>query len=363
MMSADLEQAGSMKRPAGPAKKAKRRGALAAALLVSLSVMVADALAASAPSVPEGMRLIPAGQFVMGSDDEAAWPEERPAHKVVLRHAYLIDETEVSNAQFDRFVRATAYQTVAERPVRLQDLIRQLPQGAAPPSKKMLQPGSLVFIPPSGPVDLNDVSRWWHWTPGANWRAPEGPGSHIKSRMQHPVVHLAWEDADAFCRWAGKRLPSEAEWERAARGGTDGLSYVWGSEQPNDAAARASWYANIWQGVFPTRNSGMDGYVFTAPVRQYKANPYGLYDMAGNVWEWVADWYDPAAYAGLKERTVLDPQGPQHALTPLQRKVQRGGSFLCHANYCSRYRPAARQGAAADSGTSHAGMRCAKSVG
>lgn len=332
----------------------------------SLLALVGAVMAAPAPTMPkdmpQGMRLIPAGRFEMGSNDAAAWPEEGPAHPVVLKHAYLIDEAEVSNAQFERFVKATGYKTVAERPVKLQDIMAQLPKGSPPPPSHMLQPGSLVFALPSGPVALRDVSQWWHWTPGASWRAPEGPGSHIQQRAAHPVVHLAWEDADQFCKWAGKRLPTEAEWERAARGGTDGLPYVWGSEEPNDAAPRANWFANIWQGLFPTKNTGMDGYVFTAPVKTYKANPYGLFDMAGNVWEWTADWYNPREYAGLKGREAVDPKGPQKPLDALHRKAQRGGSFLCHESYCSRYRPAARQGAAADSGTSHAGMRCAKSV-
>jgi formylglycine-generating enzyme required for sulfatase activity len=298
----------------------------------------------------------------MGSDADVAWPEEGPAHQVELTHAYLIDATEATNAQFQRFVQATGYKTVAERPVRLQDIMAQLPKGSPVPPKEALKPGSLVFALPAGPVDLRDVSQWWHWTPGANWRAPEGPGSNIDQRAQHPVVHLAWEDAAAFCRWSGKRLPTEAEWERAARGGADGLPYVWGSEAPNDAAPRGSWFANIWQGIFPQKNTARDGYVFTAPVKSYQANPYGLYDMAGNVWEWMADWYDPRQYAGLHGRMVTDPQGPAQALDAMHRKTQRGGSFLCHASYCSRYRPAARQGAAADSGTSHAGVRCAKSL-
>ncbi|WP_195763943.1 formylglycine-generating enzyme family protein [Pseudoduganella rivuli] len=330
--------------------------------VIALLFSTATALSA-VPAVPDGMRLIPAGRFEMGSNADIAWPEEGPAHRVVLTRAYLMDETEVTNAQFARFVQATGYRTVAERPVRLADIMAQLPPGSPPPPRDMLQPGSLVFTMPAGPVDLRDVSHWWRWTPGANWRHPEGPGSDIRRRAAHPVVHLAWGDADRYCRWAGKRLPTEAEWERAARGGADGLDYVWGSEAPNEAAPKASWFANIWQGLFPVHNTGQDGYVFTAPVKSYRANPYGLYDMAGNAWEWTADWYDRQAYAGLSKRETTDPQGAPHPLDALRRKSQRGGSFLCHASYCNRYRPAARQGAAADSGTSHAGVRCAKSVG
>jgi len=307
------------------------------------------------------MRLIPAGEFQMGSVEEYAWPEERPAHPVSLSRPFLLDETEVTNAQFERFARATGYKTVAERPVTLADIMRQVPPGTPAPPKEMLQPGSLVFVTPTGPVNPRDLSQWWRWTVGANWRRPAGPGSNIKNRDYHPVVHLAWEDADAFCRWAGKRLPSEAEWERAARGGIDGLPYVWGSDKPNDTAPRRVWLANVWQGVFPTRNEAADGFAGTAPVRSYRPNPYGLYDMAGNVWEWTADWYDPNAYAKRNGATVVDPTGPPLPLDNQMRRVQRGGSFLCHADACFRYRPGARQGAASDSGSSHAGVRCAKS--
>lgn len=320
------------------------------------------AVSQAAPAIPEGMRLIPAGEFQMGSTDEQAWPEEKPAHRVRLTRAFLVDETEVTNAQFERFTRATGYRTVAERPIDLADIMAQLPPGAPTPSRAMLKPGSLVFVSPAGEVNLRDLSQWWRWTPGASWRAPEGPKSSLKGRADHPVVHLAWEDAQAFCRWAGKRLPTEAEWERAARGGVDGQTYVWGSEKPNDAMPRSAWLANIWQGRFPTRNEATDGFERTAPVRSFKPNGYGLYDMAGNVWEWVADWYDPHAYHARAGEDVVDPTGPEQPFGRDRRRVQRGGSFLCHDSYCSRYRAGARQGAAADSGTSHAGVRCAKTV-
>ncbi len=315
----------------------------------------------AAQVVPVGMRLIPAGEFQMGSVEVQAWPEERPAHRVSLSRAFFMDETEVTNAQFQRFVNATHYKTVAERAIKLEDILKQMPRGTPPPPPAMMQPGSLVFEMPGGEVNLRDLSQWWHWTPGASWRAPEGPKSSLKGRKDHPVVHLAWEDALAFCQWAGKRLPTEAEWERAARGGVDGQPYVWGSEKPRDSNPRVNWFANIWQGLFPTRNLATDGYERTAPVGRFKANTYGLYDMAGNVWEWTADWYDPHAYAARDGLKVVDPTGPARAFDREQRRVQRGGSFLCHDSYCSRYRPGARQGAAADSGSSHAGVRCAKS--
>jgi formylglycine-generating enzyme required for sulfatase activity len=272
-----------------------------------------------------------------------------------------MDQTEVTNAQFRRFVRATGYKTLAERPVVLRDIMAQLPPGARPPSAQALQPGSLVFVTPTGEVNMRDLSQWWKWTTGASWLAPEGPKSSLSGREQHPVVHLAWQDAQAYCQWAGKRLPTEAEWERAARGGINGLPYVWGSEKPNDAA-RSGWFANIWQGMFPTQNTATDGFKRTAPVRSFKPNPYGLYDMGGNVWEWTADWYDPDAYQARAGQQVVDPTGPGKALGREARRVQRGGSYLCHESYCTRYRPGARQGTAADSSTSHAGVRCAKSV-
>jgi sulfatase modifying factor 1 len=315
----------------------------------------------AAPVVAAGMSLIPAGEFEMGSAVDRAWAEERPAHKVRLSRPYLMDQTEVTNAQFERFVKATGYKTLAERPIELNSIMAQLPPGSRPPPADALKPGSLVFVTPSGEVDLRDLSQWWKWTTGASWRAPEGPKSTLKGREQHPVVHLAWEDAKAYCQWAGKRLPTEAEWERAARGGVNGLPYVWGSEKPNDAA-RSGWFANIWQGVFPKQNTATDGYERTAPVRRFKPNPYGLFDMAGNVWEWTADWYDPEAYQARAGRLVVDPLGPGKALGRLAQRVQRGGSYLCHESYCTRFRPGARQGTAADSSSSHAGVRCAKSV-
>lgn len=329
---------------------------------VSLALLYGAIATSAGGAEPSGMRLIPSGEFQMGSTEDYAWPEERPAHKVRLSHAFLIDETELTNTQFERFTRATGYKTVAERAVKLAEIMRQVPAGTPIPSKGMLQPGSAVFVMPTGQIDPNAMSHWWRWTPGASWRAPEGRGTSLIGRANHPVVHLAWEDANAYCRWTDKRLPTEAEWERAARGGTDGLPFVWGSDKPSNAALRGGWLANIWQGLFPTRNDATDGFAGTAPVRSYQPNAYGLYDMAGNVWEWTADWYDPNAYAKRGGQIVIDPSGPALPLDREMRRVQRGGSFLCHADSCFRYRPGARQGAAADSGSSHAGVRCAKST-
>jgi formylglycine-generating enzyme len=334
-------------------------GWLGACILALGWIGVAFAAPTSARA-PIGMQRIPAGEFLMGSSDERAWADEQPAHRVMLSRAFYIDQTEVTNAQFQRFVAATSYRTVAERPTDVRAILAQLPPGAKAPPTSMLEPGSLVFVTPVGEVNLRDLSQWWKWTPGANWRRPLGPGSNLKNRGDHPAVHLAWEDAQAYCRWAGKRLPTEAEWERAARGGVDGLPFVWGSDKPTDTGV-AGWLANIWQGVFPTQNTAADGYAGVAPVRRFKPNPYGLYDMAGNVWEWTADWYDADVYASRAGQKVTDPSGPPRAMTRELRRTQRGGSFLCHESYCSRYRPGARQGAAADSATSHAGVRCAKS--
>ncbi len=308
---------------------------------------------------PPGMVGIPAGEFTMGATDEYAWPEERPAHQVRL-DAFALDETEVTNQAFAAFVKATGHLTAAERAPDLTGFL-----GAAPPEMnpeilaRLQQAGGMVFKMASGPVDLRDPSQWWDWVPGAQWRRPQGPASTIEGRDDHPVVQVSWDDAAAFCRWAGKRLPTEAEWERAARGGLEGQSFVWGDAKPNDKHP----LANIWQGVFPSRNTADDGFQTTAPVKSFQPNGYGLYDMAGNAWEWTADWYDRRAYQRIKTAVTQDnPTGPPRAVGPESRRTQRGGSFMCHESYCARYRPSSRQGAPSDIGTSHSGFRCAQSL-
>lgn len=308
-----------------------------------------------------GMVWIPGGTFRMGSTDPLARPDEAPVHTVRV-DGFWMDAHEVTNAQFAEFIDATGYVTVAERPVDWDEIKKQMPEGTPKPPDEMLRPGALVFTPPDTPVDLRLFGLWWTWTIGADWRQPEGLGSSIRERMDHPVVHVAWEDAVAYCQWVGKRLPTEAEWEFAARGGLDGAANVWGDE-PLDAAR-----CNIWQGRFPVTNTAADGFARTAPVGSFPANGHGLHDMAGNVWEWCDDRFDVALYAARSEHAgsggvVENPRGPAVARDPRNplaqdSRVQRGGSFLCNDSYCASYRPSARMGCAPDTGMSHVGFRC-----
>lgn len=312
-------------------------------------------------STSEGMVWISAGEFWMGTDADDAWKDEKPAHRVRV-DGFWIDATEVTNAQFQKFVDETQYLTTAERAPTAEEILAQSPPGTPAPPAELLVPGSLVFTPPDDPVPLDDVSNWWTWTPGANWRHPEGPDSDLTGREQHPVIHVSWDDAVAYAKWAGKRLPTEAEWEYAARGGLDRAPYTWGDEAPSDSKPQA----NLWTGAFPHRNTSADGYVRTAPVKSFPPNGYGLYDVAGNVWEWCADWYDRDLYTHRsKSETTLSPVGPAasyDASRPfMTQRSQRGGSFLCNDSYCSRYRPSARHGCTPDTGMSHVGFRCAKS--
>lgn len=326
-------------------------------------------VAAPAPpaDAPPGMVWIPPGEFTMGSTDPLARPDEQPRHRVRIA-GFWMDRTEVTNAQFAAFVDATGYKTVAERPVDWEELKKQVPEGTPKPDEAQLQPGSLVFVPPDHPVSTDDVSAWWRWTLGANWRHPRGPGSSIEGLENHPVVHVAYEDAVAYAAWAGKRLPTEAEWEYAARGGLDGAVNVWGDE-PVDATR-----CNIWQGRFPDSNTREDGHRYAAPVGSFPPNGYGLHDMAGNVWEWCSDLYRPDAYArrlleaGGLSAVIDNPRGPARSLDPRnphapESRVHRGGSFLCNDSYCASYRPSARMAAPPDTGLHHLGFRCVVSPG
>lgn len=275
------------------------------------------------------------GTFVMGSDEE---PQERPAHRVQVS-AFSISRTEVTNAQFGCFVEATKWVTTAERAPDWGVLQKQLPAGTPKPDAALLVPGSMVF-----------VDRAWSWTAGADWRHPEGPGSTIKGREQHPVVHVSWDDAAAYAKWAGGRLPTEAEWEFAARSGTSGHRFTWGDEWPDKPLA------NTWEGEFPVNNSLVDGFAGTAPVKSYPPNAAGLFDLAGNVWEWTADRYREETYsARAGGGVVVNPAGPEDAEE--LRRVIRGGSFLCAPNYCASFRTSARRSTTQDSSLSHLGFR------
>lgn len=326
-------------------------------------------------ATPAGMVLIPAGDFTMGSDAYYAFPNEKPAHTVRL-HSYYLDANAVTNAQFKAFVDATGYLTVAERPVDWEELKKQVAPGTPKPPPEQLAPGSMVFVPTEGPVDLRQMANWWQWKSGADWRHPEGPGSSIETRMNHPVVQVSYEDAEAYAKWAGKRLPTEAEWEFAARGGLVKARYAWGDAEAHPAAGRHM--ANTWTGDFPWRNTATDGFVGTSPVGSFPANGYGLYDMAGNVWNWCSDFYRGDTFAARADQPEMcgNPSGPdlrlqEHridgdpspAAVPGQiRHVTKGGSFLCNPSYCESYRPSARRGTPPDTGTSHIGFRLAKDI-
>lgn len=316
---------------------------------------------------PPGMVWIPAGEFHMGSTDPLARADESPVHRVRV-DGFYIDVTEVTNAQFAKFAKATGYRTIAERPVDWNELKKQLPDGTPKPDDELLRPGSLVFTSPTETVDLREYNRWWNWTIGANWRHPDGPTSSIEGRDDYPVVHIAYEDAVAYASWAGKALPTEAQWEYAARGGLDGKVNVWGDE-PVDPRR-----CNTWQGEFPYRNTAADGFVGAAPVKRFPPNGYGLFDMAGNVWEWCSDLYREDTYArrvaGMKKaggaQVVVNPTGPTKSFDPRnpyapEMRVQRGGSFLCNDSYCASYRPGARMAGTPDSGLQHLGLRCVMS--
>jgi sulfatase modifying factor 1 len=302
-----------------------------------------------------GMQWIPAGEFTMGTGSHGM-ANERPAHRVRVS-GFWIDEHPVTNAEFARFVEATGYVTTAQKAPDWEEIRKQVPPGTPKPDVSVLVAGSVVFVPPPGPVPLDDVSAWWRWTPGADWRHPQGPGSTLDGLTAHPVVHVSWDDAQAYAKWAGKELPTEAEWEFAARGGLDGKRFNWGDE----VRPSGQYMANTFQGDFPYRQTADDRFSGTSPVKSFPPNGYGLYDMAGNVWQWTADWYRATTFADRASQGLCDnPRGPDSSVdaeSPAPRRVIKGGSFLCHESYCESYRPSARRGAAPDTGSSHVGFR------
>ena len=321
----------------------------------------------------EGMVWIPGGTFTMGgevADFMKEWPhiarsrnDERPLHSVQLS-GFWISETPITNRDFKAFVDKTGYKTTAEKAPSLQEIIPLLPPGTPPPPEEALIPASLVFQAPTHSVSLNNPLAWWKWQPNANWKQPEGPGSSIEDRMNHPVVHVSYFDALAYAEWKGMSLPTEAQWEYAARGGKEQMIFSWGNEPKSDISPTI----NTWQGEFPNINTEADGYYGTSPVKRFAPNEYKLYDMSGNVWEWVADWYHVDTYnrrSKLKEPEI-DPQGPTSSYDPhephLAKRVIRGGSFLCNDSYCSGYRPAARMKNSPDTSTNHTGFRVVKNI-
>ncbi len=303
---------------------------------------------------------IEGGSFQMGAHSKGYYGREYPAHQVEI-DGFWMDTHEVTNAEYKEFVETTNYITVAERKVNWEQLKKELPPNTVKPHDSILRPGSLVFIASKVPVSLNNPGNWWFWTRGANWKHPQGPESTIEDKMDHPVVHMAYEDAVAYCTWADKRLPTEAEWEFAAKGGLVGKKYTWGDE---DATTRSD-LANIYHGNFPYDNTGIDNYIGTAPVMQYKVNGYGLYDMSGNVWEWCSDLYNENYYKEIAGTICKNPTGAQKNYNPRDpyatERVTKGGSFLCHVSYCYNYRPSAREASSIDSGMSHIGFRTVKS--
>ncbi|MBL8957400.1 MAG: formylglycine-generating enzyme family protein [Myxococcaceae bacterium] len=298
---------------------------------------VLDGVPARAGAAPPGMVWVPGGELSMGALEA---DDSRPVHRVRVR-GFFIDATEVTNAEFARFVAATGYVTTAERDVA------EVPGAEA---------GSLVFTKTATRVRLDDVSLWWRWSPGASWRRPEGPGSSIEGRDRYPVVHVSWHDAVAYAGWAGKRLPTEAEWEHAARGGLAGKLYPWGDDF-------ADGRANTWQGEFPVVDSAADGWAGLSPVASFAPNPFGLYDVAGNVWEWVSDWYRPDTYSSVSG-VAENPRGPPDSVDPAEpgvpKRVQRGGSYLCTEQYCARYRVGLRGRGEPGTSSGHVGFRLVK---
>jgi len=314
----------------------------------------------NASSEPRGMVWIPGGEFAMGAAEQCNTNDAQPFHQVSV-NGFWMDETEVTNDQFAAFVQATGYVTVAERPVNWEELKKLLPPGTPKPADELLQPGSLIFTPPVEPVLLNNYFQWWSWVTGASWKHPMGPGSTLEGKGNHPVIHIAFEDANAYATWAGKRLPTEAEFEFAARDGLNQKEFAWGDEL-NPAG---KFMANYFQGAFPNLNTAEDGFEGTSPVKSFPPNRYGLYDLIGNVWELCSDYYAADDFQVARYPALLkNPAGPTETHDPNDplavKHVSKGGSFLCSTMYCSNYKPSGRQGSTYDTGMSHTGFRCVK---
>jgi formylglycine-generating enzyme len=316
-------------------------------------------ITASSDTSYSGMVLIPSGSFEMGGDNNQASPDEYPKHSVTL-HSFYMDVTEVTNAQFEKFINATNYKTTAERKPDWEEIKKTVPPNTPKPADSLLQAASLVFKQSTQAIALNDYTQWWVWVKGADWKHPQGPASSIIGKENYPVVHVSWDDAMAYCEWVGKRLPTEAEWEFAARGGLTNNIYPWGNEPVNAGKPKA----NYWEGKFPYSNEKKDGFITAAPVKTYLPNGYGLYDMAGNVWEWCSDLYNKDYYKTLEEKTTLNPAGAAKSYDDDEpyaiKRVLRGGSFLCNDSYCSGYRVARRMKSSPDTGLEHTGFRCVR---
>ena len=302
----------------------------------------------------EGMVLIKGGAYQMGGADNEGRKDEYPVHPAEVKD-FWIDVNEVTNKQFAAFVKATGYITTAEKAVDWEEIKKQLPAGTPKPSADKLLPSSLVFKKNQNIDGYVDYSQWWSWVAGASWKHPQGPNSTIDGKDDYPVVQVSWFDAQAYCKWAGKRLPSEAEWEYAARGGLAGQKYPWGNEDVESGKPKA----NTWQGKFPATNTQWDKFERASPVRSFQPNAFGLYDMSGNVWEWCNDWYRDDYYQNAPKQS---PKGPSDSFDPdepgMPKKVVRGGSFLCNAAYCKGYRVSARMKSSPDTGLEHTGFRC-----
>lgn len=314
---------------------------------------------------PHGMVWIPGGSFIQGAvlQDKMAMHQEKPQHPVMV-DGFFMDVTEVTNAQFSKFINETGYITIAEREIDWEEMKKQLPEGTPKPHDSILQPGSLLFKKAKSSVpNLYDFSQWWQWSIGVNWRHPSGPESTLEGKEDHPVVHVSYEDAEAYCKWVGRRLPTEAEWEYAARGNKKNTIYFWGEDR-----SQLSKMVNSWEGEFPVNNTLEDGYERTAAVKSYPSNDFGLFDMAGNVWEFTSDWYNLRYYDELAAsgKTAINPKGATKSYNPnnpyLDEKIIKGGSFLCSDSYCASYRASSRMGTSLDSSSEHVGFRTVATV-